>query len=240
MNYFDIAILCVMALFLVIGVFKGFVKTFLGILSWGISLLIIYFLGDNISTWLAGTPIGDMIANGFAGLYGNMGDFATWTVGVNAEGTFIVAETGILLSEAMADASIPGFIVTLLTSNLTAGTTIASALGQTSAKYACYAIAAVAIMIAMAIVFCIIGIIVKKMMRKDANHGISLVNRGIGGLLYLGVGICVVSIAMIVIDVMEPLPFMDKVLEMRDAGKISSLFADKNPLVLIFKAITKS
>lgn len=237
MNYFDYAIIGVMALFLLIGFCKGFIKTGLSILTWGISFAIIYFAGSTIVNWFMSTGAGNGFANIFEGLFSGVGEFSNWTIGVGAGGEKIVVETGQLLTEALKGESIPGFVVSLMLSAIMPGSTIAAGLGRTTATYASYAIVAIGVLIVVAIIMSIISIVIHKSMRSKR---LGFVNRLVGGILYIAVGLCFVSVAMIVIDLMEPLSFMNPVIEMRNAGKISSIFIDNNPLILIFKAITKS
>lgn len=58
-NYVDIAVIVVAALFLIIGLFKGFVKPLVSLLGWGGSFAGIYFFAGKISDLLLQTKLGD-------------------------------------------------------------------------------------------------------------------------------------------------------------------------------------
>lgn len=54
MSYLDIAFLALVVLFAIIGVWKGFIKSAIGMFGWIVALLIAFFCAKPLAEWLAG------------------------------------------------------------------------------------------------------------------------------------------------------------------------------------------
>lgn len=233
MNYFDIAILVVMALFLVVGFWKGFIKTGLALASWGVSFLLIYLFAKKLGDMMLGSSIGNFFRDTFLKIY-NLGENGTQTITM-VDGVATLSN-GTLVSAALATLAIPGFMKNGMLPFFTDGATFESALGNGLASYALMAVAAIGIIIVVIIVFKIGGIFITKAMK---GKKIGVVNRVFGGVLEIGIAIFFISAVMLLLDLMSSLSFMNKVIAMRDSGVISKLFVQYNPITLILQALVK-
>ena len=54
MSYLDIAFLALIVLFAIVGVWKGFIKSAIGMFGWIVALLIAFFCAKPLAEWLAG------------------------------------------------------------------------------------------------------------------------------------------------------------------------------------------
>lgn len=232
MNVFDYVILGVLALFLLIGVLKGFVKTLISIAIWGGSIAIIYFFGDMLAGLIVNTVIGESIGGLFSGMF--TGETANMIVVSGADG--LIMENGMSIADALSGAGIPVFLHSLLIGMMVPGHALAEAVGLGMAKYVCIAIVSIGVLIILGIVGAIIWAVVKKGLKKAKLSGI---NRIIGGILYAGIGILVVSLVMMIIDMMSGLSFMEPVLRIRSEGVISNWFAENNLIRIVIEAVGK-
>lgn len=66
LNYVEIAVIAIMALFIIVGIFKGFWKPFMSLIGWGISVASIYFFGGKLANLINPTSFGNWI-RGFVG-----------------------------------------------------------------------------------------------------------------------------------------------------------------------------
>lgn len=230
-NIFDWVIIGVLALFLMIGAYKGFLKTALSLAAWGISIALIYFFGAQLGEWLMGTGLGDTLTDAFAGLI--KGEHADAIIGLEGD-KLIVVGTGLTLAQALGAMNVPGFLVNIMGNSITAGESVARGVGGAVAKYVCIAIVALVLLITVAVIFKIISVATHKSLKRLRLSG---VNRLIGGVLYGGIGVLVLSAAMLVIDAMSSLSFMSEVLQYRSQGVISNWFALNNPIKLLVELV---
>lgn len=61
MAYVDIAVLAIAALFIIIGLVKGFIKPLVSVIGWGLSFAGIYFFAGKISSILLGTGLNGIL-----------------------------------------------------------------------------------------------------------------------------------------------------------------------------------
>lgn len=233
MNVFDYVIIGVLALFLLIGILKGFIKTLISIAIWGGSIAIIYFFGDILAGFLVNTFIGESIGGLFSGMFS--GETANLIVVSGANGLEI--EGGAMsITDALSGAGIPVFLHSLLMGMMVPGHAISEAVGLGMAKYVCIAIVSIGVLIILGIIGAIIWAVIKKGLKKAKLSGI---NRIIGGILYAGIGILVISLIMMIIDMLSGLSFMEPVLRMRSEGIISNWFAENNLIRIVIEAVGK-
>lgn len=233
MNIFDYVIIGVLALFLLIGILKGFIKTLISIAVWGGSIAIIYFFGDMLAGFLVDTVIGESIGGLFSGMFS--GETANLIVISGANGLEI--EGGLMsITDALSGAGIPVFLHSLLMGMMVPGHAISEAVGLGMAKYVCIAIVSIGVLIILGIIGAIIWAVIKKGLKKAKLSGI---NRIIGGILYAGIGILVISLIMMIIDMLSGLSFMEPVLRMRSEGIISNWFAENNLIRIVIEAVGK-
>lgn len=233
MNVFDYVIIGVLALFLLIGILKGFIKTLISIAIWGGSIAIIYFFGDILAGFLVNTFIGESIGGLFSGMFS--GETANLIVVSGANGLEI--EGGVMsITDALSSAGIPVFLHSLLMGMMVPGHAISEAVGLGMAKYVCIAIVSIGVLIVLGIIGAIIWAVIKKGLKKAKLSGI---NRIIGGILYAGIGILVISLIMMIIDMLSGLSFMEPVLRMRSEGIISNWFAENNLIRIVIEAVGK-
>lgn len=233
MNVFDYVIIGVLALFLLIGILKGFIKTLISIAIWGGSIAIIYFFGDMLAGFLVNTFIGESIGGLFSGMFS--GETANLIVVSGANGLEI--EGGVMsITDALSSAGIPVFLHSLLMGMMVPGHAISEAVGLGMAKYVCIAIVSIGVLIVLGIIGAIIWAVIKKGLKKAKLSGI---NRIIGGILYAGIGILVISLIMMIIDMLSGLSFMEPVLRMRSEGIISNWFAENNLIRIVIEAVGK-
>lgn len=233
MNIFDYVIIGVLALFLLIGILKGFIKTLISIAVWGGSIAIIYFFGDMLAGFLVNTVIGESIGGLFSGMFN--GETANLIVISGANGLEIQGSS-MSITDALSGAGIPVFLHSLLMGMIVPGHALSEAVGLGMAKYVCIAIVSIGVLIVLGIIGAIIWAVIKKGLKKAKLSGI---NRIIGGILYAGIGILVISLIMMIIDMLSGLSFMEPVLKMRSEGIISNWFAENNLIRIVIEAVGK-
>lgn len=233
MNVFDYVIIGVLALFLLIGILKGFIKTLISIAVWGGSIAIIYFFGDMLAGFLVNTVIGESIGGLFSGMFS--GETANLIVVSGADG-LILENSTMSVADALSGAGIPVFLHSLLIGMIVPGHALSEAVGLGMAKYVCIAIVSIGVLIVLGIIGAIIWAVIKKGLKKAKLSGI---NRIIGGILYAGIGILVISLIMMIIDMLSGLSFMEPVLRMRSEGVISNWFAENNLIRIVIEAVGK-
>lgn len=233
MNIFDYVIIGVLALFLLIGILKGFIKTLISIAVWGGSIAIIYFFGDMLAGYLVNTVVGESIGGVFSGMFS--GETANLIVISGANGLEIQGSS-MSITDALSGAGIPVFLHSLLMGMIVPGHALSEAVGLGMAKYVCIAIVSIGVLIILGIIGAIIWAVIKKGLKKAKLSGI---NRIIGGILYAGIGILVISLVMMIIDMMSGLSFMEPVLKMRSEGIISNWFAENNLIRIVIEAVGK-
>lgn len=233
MNVFDYVIIGVLALFLLIGILKGFIKTLISIAVWGGSIAIIYFFGDMLAGFLVNTVVGEGIGGLFSGMFS--GETADLIVVSGANGLEIEG-SAMSIADALSGAGIPVFLHSLLMGMMVPGHALSEAVGLGMAKYVCIAIVSIGVLIVLGIIGAIIWAIIKKGLKKAKLSGI---NRIIGGILYAGIGILVISLVMMIIDMMSGLSFMEPVLRIRSEGVISNWFAENNLIRIVIEAVGK-
>lgn len=233
MNIFDYVIIGVLALFLLIGILKGFIKTLISIAVWGGSIAIIYFFGDMLAGFLVNTVIGESIGGLFSGMFN--GETANLIVISGANGLEIQGSS-MSITDALSGAVIPVFLHSLLMGMIVPGHALSEAVGLGMAKYVCIAIVSIGVLIVLGIIGAIIWAVIKKGLKKAKLSGI---NRIIGGILYAGIGILVISLIMMIIDMLSGLSFMEPVLKMRSEGIISNWFAENNLIRIVIEAVGK-
>lgn len=140
MSVFDYVIIGVLALFLLLGVYKGFVKTSIALAAWATGLALIYFLGDAFSNWLMSIGLDDALANSFSGLI--KGDAANLVIGSGTDGLILVG-TEMTVAEGLSHLGIPTFMHNMIIGMMTPGATLAESIGSGLAKYACITIGSV-------------------------------------------------------------------------------------------------
>lgn len=233
MNIFDYVIIGVLALFLLIGILKGFIKTLISIAVWGGSIAIIYFFGDMLAGFLVNTVIGESIGGLFSGMFN--GETANLIVISGANGLEIQGSS-MSITDALSGAGIPVFLHSLLMGMIVPGHALSEAVGLGMAKYVCIAIVSIGVLIVLGIIGAIIWAVIKKGLKKAKLSGL---NRIIGGILYAGIGILVISLIMMIIDMLSGLSFMEPVLKMRSEGIISNWFAENNLIRIVIEAVGK-
>lgn len=234
MNYFDIAILVVLGLFLLWGLWKGFVKTGLSLLGWGVAITLIYFFAAEIGAFIDSSAVGGWINDGiFKAFNGN----ELFNVELVDSGNgLVLGGSGIAITDALKEAHIPSFLQNSILGFMSAGGTIASGLSKGITTYIDIVIAALAILIVTGIVFSILKLIFRR-----AIHAIRLgwLDRLLGCVIGIAVGILAVSALMTIIDMMSGFGFMSEAIAVRDSGTISQLFMKYNPFGLLLDVIIK-
>lgn len=231
MSIFDYVIIGVLVLFLLLGLYKGFVKTSIALAAWAAGLALIYFLGDVFGNWLMNIGLGDALTSSFSGLI--KGDVANFVIGSGTDGLILIG-TEMTVTEGLSHLGIPTFLHNMIIGLMTPGATLAEGIGSGLAKYACLAIGSVILLIGVSIIAKIISSALHKTLKKYKLTG---VNRLIGGVLYAGIGFFFVCAAMILIDAMAGLDFMQPIITNRNAGIISSWFANNNPIKMLIDLI---
>lgn len=231
MNAFDYAIIGVLALFLLLGLYKGFIKTTIALAAWAAGIALIYFLGDVFGSWLMSVGLGDTLTDSFAGMI--KGDAANLVIGSGADGLYLVG-TDLTVAEGLSQLGIPSFLHSMIIGLMVPGATLATSIGGGLARYACIAIGSVILLLGVTIIAKIISVALHKTLKRYKLTGI---NRVIGGILYAGIGFFFVCAAMLLIDAMAGLSFMPPVITMRSEGIISSWFAENNPIKMLIDLI---
>lgn len=232
MNYFDYAILAIFVLFLLLGLYRGFIKTVLSLISWAISFLLIYLFAKTLAGALMNIGfIGDFFRDYVPKLF-PVGDPATYEVIINEAGDKVLKESGQLVTDVLTNLMFPTFMHGMFLPYFTVGTTLADALVNAVSDYALMMLSSIIIIVVVSIAMRIVSSLVANIVRK--GH-LSMINRSIGGILYGVVAVFVICLAMVAIDLMRNFSFMNVVIQYRDAGIISSWLAKNNPIMLLLQ-----
>lgn len=109
--------------------------------------------------------------------------------------------------------------------------------GTSIQHYVTLGIAAVVIFIGTWLVGFILKLVLHKALKR--TH-LSIVNRLLGGILYVGISVIVISLVMSLFNAMSGIPFMENVNSMIASGKISSWFSQNNIVQIIFDALVRA
>lgn len=184
-DFLSIAYIVIILLALVIGIFKGFLNSFLSLMVFLGAILIAYFVSRPLANWLESMPLQDQIYQGIYGWLstGNEEAFAVIITNENKDE---------ILSQIMESLSIPEFlsnkIIPLLEANIPQEGIEVGILICTTITY--YALTAISFLIAWLVAF-IILLIVKSILKKILKFNfIKAIDRLLGGIVGLAVGIC--------------------------------------------------
>ena len=230
MNYFDIAVLIFLALGLIIGLFKGFIKPLVTVIGWGVGFALIYFFSDNLAGVFASTDFNGIVVGGAEKFLAGLGANGEQVM-VLKDGVWLLAN-GTSLTDAVM--ILPDFLVTGLSANFVEGATLFSNLSFSITKYIMTGLSAIIMMLGTGIVFSIIGRIVSKM---AYNNGKGAINRIAGGLLYLTSSVFLVGLIVMGLNMLTSTISIPALVEIMDSSWIMSNLGQYNPIELIINSI---
>lgn len=233
MNYIDYAIIAILVLGLIIGLFKGFIKPTLSILSWCTIIALIYFCGQQIATMLGATPLGDLLEGFVRSTLEPLGEIGSEAVVKNADGAWIIASSGIALSEAIT--TIPQFVLNIITGAFTENVTLADNITTTLSNYVLLAISTAIIMIGSGIVFAIISAI----LRRFVTVKVVVLNRCLGAVLQVVLACMFVFFLIFLINIVMSFVQIDTLKTLMENSAIVKFIGDFNPIEWIIKAVMK-
>ena len=239
MNYLDIAILVFVGLFFLYGLLKGFVKPIISIIGFGGAIALIYFTSKPFGNILMNSFIGDWVGGWFSGLVEKLGDNANAIV-VESPNGLVLSGTSVLVTTVLAESlGIPSFMLGGFVNNMQAGIALGENFTNSCKLYVGILFASIIIIIGVAIVVTILKIILHKALAQD---GISMINRGLGGLLYMILGVLVASVIIYIMSYIVGLlntPTAIQIKEMMgEDSVIAKYFVEYNPIKLIIDAVT--
>lgn len=233
MNYIDYAIIAILVLGLIIGLFKGFIKPAFSILVWGAIIALIYFLGQQVADLIGATPLGDLIRNFVGSTLEPLGELGSETVVKNADGAWVIASSGVVLTDALS--SIPSFIINIISGAFVENISLAENITTTLSNYFLLAISAVAIMIVVRIIFAIIYCIIKRFINIEQGA----VNRVLGAILQLILACMFIFFVLFIIDLIMSLVQIETLKTLMQESAIVKFIGGFNPFELILKAVMK-
>lgn len=185
-DYLSIAYIVIVVLGLIIGIFKGFLNSVLSLVVFVGAILIAYFVSRPLADWLGSMPLQDSIYQGIYGWLspGNEEAFATVVTNENKD---------VILPQVMESLNIPEVlaskIVSVLEANIPQEGIELGLLICSTITY--YVLIVIAFVIAWIIALIVLTII-KKILKKILTFSIfKVVDRLIGGVAGLAIGVCI-------------------------------------------------
>ena len=233
MNYLDYAIIAILALALITGLFKGFVKPIISIISWGVIIGVIYFLGQQVADLLGTTPLGDLLQGLVRTTLEPLGELGTENVVQNSQGVWVIASSGVALTDAVV--TIPDFILNIVSGSFQANVSLADNLTATLANYVLLAISAVTIMLAVGIIFAIISAIINRFV----NVQNAVLNRCLGAVLQLIIPCMSVFLVLFFLNIVASFVNIEGLNKIIEESAIVKVIGGFNPFELIIGAVMK-
>lgn len=198
MGILDICILVIVALAILVGVCRGFVKSILGVFSGLIALLLGIFVSPPMAKALATTGISDSISGKIIGFLNTKGELFT------TPPSELVKEK---VTEGLNQLKIPAFLHNIIIGKIDFSSlgsdTLANVIGSRLTNIVCLLICFLLIAIVSRIILKIIEVVLKKHLR---NRILKRVDRGLGAVAGLINAVVIVSIAMFVVSLLATIP----------------------------------
>lgn len=237
-NYFDIAIIAFLLLFLIVGIFKGFIRPMITLVGLGGAIALIYFFSDQFGQILMNSFIGGFLTEPVANMVGKLGESASLTVVESANG-LVLAGTNILISDAITEAlGVPSFMAVAIAANMSAGSTLGEQATLLVNKYIGIIMASLIILIGMIILI----IIIKSILKRHVDFtAIKAIDKVFGGLIYLVVGAVLVFTILSLFSYILPMinhPVVDEIEAMMVKEKsLTPYLVQYNPITMIINMI---
>lgn len=233
MGKIDIAIYLILALFLILGFMKGFMKQILSVANWLISLIGAFTLTKPFTNLLVSTPLATDINTKILDWISKQGEI--FTVPFNA------SDSSTQLSAAIQALGLPSFIANIVAG----GVKIEAGAGEvTLAQVLAPSIGRVIItIIAFILLFILLLIIMKliiKLLNVVFNTGIlGVINKILGGVLGLIKGLVLICLLMLLVSVLSSvIPSINEFVvgDLPQEGfSIARMFYDTNPLLKLIQ-----
>ena len=231
-NTVDIIVLVVVVLFFLYGLMRGFIRPIITILGLGVAAALIYFLSASFGELLIDTSLGEWIESMLmktTGILGSEKDFTVvlvgeeWVFSHNGESVITMLQSNVMY---------PSFMIDSIMANMTAGTLEMNIVKSLNIYFMQF-IAGLIILVAVMIIFFIINIFAGRAIYKTK---IGVVNRMLGSVLYLGIGVLFIFIAFTITSTVVGMlgnETGDSILEMMNNGMISKYITLYNPITML-------
>lgn len=185
-DYLSIAYIVIVVLGLIIGIFKGFLKSVLSLVVFIGAILIAYFVSRPLADWLGSMPLQDSIYQGIYGWLssGNEEAFATVVTNENKDAILPQVMESLNIPEVLASKIVPVLEANIPQEGIELGILICSTITY-------YVLIVIAFVIAWILALIVLTII-KKILKKILTFSIfKVVDRLIGGVAGLAIGVCI-------------------------------------------------
>lgn len=235
MGKIDIAIILIIALFTVIGLFKGFMKQVLSVANWLVSLVGSFLLLKPVAAVLGKTALSTSINNKVANWISTKGDIFSQPL--------VTEQAGEQIAQGISELGLPKFIAEAISgwfkvSGTEGEKTLADVLAPAIGNIILTVIAFIALFIVLLIIFKIIS----GMLNNIVDNGIlGALNKLLGGALGFIKGAVLVSIVMLLLSALSGVipalnDFLVSDLKLgTDGFGIGKFFYEKNPLLGLLK-----
>ena len=235
-NPLDGTVIGILVFFMIYGIFKGFIKPVISLVSWGVALTLIYLFSGQLGDVLMSTSMGGWISPMLEGTTESLGDYmSSVIVEVNGEWVFLAGGATIqsVLEQSLL---IPNFMITSIMSNLQAG---ALSLSVNAALLSSVGQVAATLMIALStgIVFFLFKVLV---CRSIKGKRVGAVNRTFGALLYLAMGVFFIFFSFVIIEFVVGFfntPIAEQIKKMLNEGFLTKYITQYNPITMLINLI---
>jgi uncharacterized membrane protein required for colicin V production len=231
-NYVDIAVLVLAVLTILIGIYKGLIKSMKGFFTTVLVFIGALFLTEIVSAALLNnTQLGDILSERMEGFVNSWGvafsgelQIMDGVVRVNSNGTFIsskeaLGKLGVLSSfyDKIAIKAVPN-----------GGASMADVIVPNVVKIVAAAVSFLVLFIALKIVLAII----RKGLNKitEANPMLKKVDRGLGAVWGAAYGVASIFVILAIIRMLADKAWMSPVIEFIDNSMMTKTLYDVNPL----------
>ena len=235
-NPLDITVLVIIVLFFIYGIMKGFIKPCISLVGWGVAIALIYFVAAKFGEMLMGTAVGtwvESLVGKTTGILGNSRDFTV----VNVGGEWVFAhDNSSVIALLESKLILPNFLVENIMANMTVGTLEVNVISSLKA-YAGQFLASVIILVGTGIIFFVIKIFVG---RAIYGRPVGVVNRILGSILYLAIGVMFVFLAFSIMNAVIGMFNTETAInisKMMNEGFLTQYIMKYNPIDMIFNLI---
>lgn len=240
MSYFDLAIFIFLALFILVGVIRGFFKTFTGFIFAFVNVLLSLFIAKYLAAALYPTGAGNFFNELFGNAFSGAGDIFNSELVVDSSGMSIMTAAGTIpLADALAQTGLPSFLFSTVSNIISTiapngGVTLASAVTPTLTIIVLLAISAVVLLLVFGILFKLLHIWLNKLLKGHINRPVNMV---LGGLFGAVKAFLIVMIVLMFVEWILAVPELSAVMDDIDKSFMTKPLIENNFIRDMFNSI---
>lgn len=234
MNFVDIAVLGIIALFVIIGYFRGFLGTLLSFAGTIIALAAAYFLAKTVATMIGGIGgLRDSLGGVFSGMFD--GEVFTKTIDMSS----IEA-----VSEGLLGLGIPDFLIAILAEPIVAAAaatglntpmSLATYLGPVIVDFILLVISFIIIFFVVKLIMMIVQRFVKKVL---LNKTLRIGDRILGGVFGIVKAYFILCLLILLLEVLIPaVPDLGAIQVMLNESTLTKTIVDNNLIKKLIEMI---